>query len=131
MRIFINASLSSLAERRLNKEITKILDDLGIEYYLPQDAIQPGQGVDAAAVLEANLRAIEQCNVVLSVLDKPGLGVVFELGQALAMKKCVILFRSDMQDYLGKIMEGVWAGQSNKARSLEELKAILQRYAGN
>lgn len=130
MRVFINASLSSLAERQLNKEITKILDNLGVDYYLPQEAIPPAENVDSTAVLEANLRAIKGCDVVLSILDKPGLGVIFELGQALAMKKPVVLFRSDMQDYMGKIMEGVWEVERDKARSLEELKTILRRYAG-
>ncbi|MCK4386420.1 MAG: nucleoside 2-deoxyribosyltransferase [candidate division Zixibacteria bacterium] len=131
-KIFVNAPLSTLAEQQLNKEITKIVKELGFEIYLPQEVIPPGTNASAKRVFEANLQAVKDGDIVLSVLDKPGLGVIFELAYALALKKSVILFRSDKQDYLGKIIEGLWGSfeEKNKAQTLEKLKKILKTYSG-
>jgi len=129
-RIFINAPLSTLAEQQFNEEIAQIMTDLGFEFYLPQEAIPPANSTSATSIFEANLQAVKNCDIVLSILDKPGLGVIFELAYALAINKPVILFRSDKQDYLGKVIEGLWEKHDpkNKSRTLEQLKRILKTY---
>lgn len=130
-RVFINAPLSTLAEQRLNKEISEIVNEQGFECYFPQEVIPPGSNTSATRIVEANIQAVKNCDIVLSVLDKPGLGVIFELAYALALNKTIIVFRSDKQDYLGKVIEGLWERleQKNKARTLEKLKEILKTYA--
>lgn len=126
--IFINASLSTLSEQWLNKEFSEIIKELGFEVYLPQEVIPPGTNAAAVRIFEANVQAVKNCDILLSVLDKPGLGVVFEIAYALALNKTIILFRSDMQNYLGKVIEGLWQSfdSQKKAQTIEELKLILR-----
>lgn len=130
--VFINASLSSLAERAFNAEIEKVTKELGFQCYLPQAALPPEKDVRARNVFLENMEAIAECDILLSVLDKPGLGVVFELGYAKAMGKDIIAFRSDEQDYLGKVVEGLWEGLPDdcKARTLDELRFQLSTRLG-
>lgn len=128
-RVFINASLSSLAEQRLNTEIAAIVEEAGLCVYLPQRELPLGAKASPGDILEANSIAVANCDVVLSVLDKPGLGVAFELGLAFALKKCIVLFRTDTQDYLGKVIEGLWASQTEarRASTIEELRSLIAR----
>lgn len=126
----MNSSLSSLAEQLLNSKIANILIDLGYSVYLPQEIIPPNKNSSSIDIFNANLIAIKNCDIVLSILDKPGLGVAFELGFAISINKPTILFRSDVQDYLGKIMEGLWelTDINFKASSLEELRLVMKKF---
>ena len=131
-KVFLNAGLSSLAEQEFNKSLVKMLRKYNFEVYSPQEVLPPGIQVSATEIYNANLSAIAGSDIILCVLDKPGLGVIFELAQALAMKKKVIIFRSDIQDYLGKIIEGLWESIDNKykAQNLQQLNDILENEGG-
>src|SRR5688572_24296259 len=91
-RIFINASLSSLAEQRLNAEIASMIESLNAETYLPQRELPIDMLASAEEILIANMRAVQEADLIVSVLDKPGLGVAFELGFAAAIGKRCVLF---------------------------------------
>ncbi len=127
-RIFLNASLSSQAERLFNRRLKRILTEEGFECLLPQEILQPGKNVDNVQILKNNARFITSCDIVLSVLDKPGEGVIFELGFAIALKKPIIIFRSDEQDYLGKVIEGLYETipKDRKAANVKELRSVLK-----
>lgn len=126
-RIFLNAALWPAAHRQFNKRLRRIIEDHGFEVYLPQDASAPDHPPSAEEILKANVRAVENCDIVLSVLDCPGLGVAFEIGYAMAKNKTMIAFRTDLRTYLGKIIEGFWDNldSKSKARTLDELSAVL------
>lgn len=117
----------------LNEEIKSVLVETGYEPYVPQDALPPSPDVSPMHVLQTNIRAVEEADLVVTVLDKPGFGVAFELGFARALGKRVVLFRSDRQDYLGKILEGVWteAAEADRAATLDELRMKLQAGGGS
>lgn len=128
-QIFLNASLSSLAERLFNERLKRILVEEGFECLLPQETLPPGQNTDDIQALKNNMHLIEACDIVLSVLDKPGEGVIFELGVAFALGKPIIIFRSDKQDYLGKIIEGIYklVPEDRKTGNLQELRTIIKK----
>lgn len=115
----------------LNREIKAAVESAGFECILPQDILPPGPDVDSVRVFESNVEAVRRSDCVLSILDSPGEGVMFELGFATALGKPTILFRSDRQSYLGKVIEGVWtsAPSSRKATSLAELSRALEQIA--
>jgi len=128
-KIFLNAPLSSLAEQKLNQEIERLITAHGFSCYTPQEILPPGTGVGASEIVKSNIDALNQCDIILSVLDKPGLGVIFELAYAYAKDKEIILLRTDKQDYLGKIIEGFWERmpEERRAKSLADLEEILGR----
>lgn len=131
MKIFLCAGLSSLADRLLNQKILEVLSPFGFEMYLPEREIPAGTSMIASEILGANVAAIDSSDLVIAVLDKPGLGVAFELGFATAKGKRIVIFRSDPQDYLGKILEGLYEQIPRNARctSLAELQRCMERYA--
>lgn len=126
-RIFLNAALWPAAHREFNNQLRRIIEDHGFEVYLPQNAFPRDRTPSAEKILKANARAVENCDIIFSVLDCPGLGVAFEIGYAMAKNKTMIAFRTDMRTYLGKIIEGFWDSldSKSKARTLTELSAVL------
>lgn len=132
VRVFLNAPLSYIAAQILNTNIKKILEEEGFNCIFPQEILPPGTDVDPVQVFTQNTNFVKKCDVVLSVLDAPGEGVLFELGFAYALRKPIIAFRSN-DGYLGKVIEGLWKElpQNQKATTLEELRCKLRDFRSN
>ena len=128
-RVFFNAPLSSLAERLFNEELKRVLEEEGFECIMPQEILPPGPNTDPIKILRNNQQLMESSDIVLSVLDKPGEGVIFELGVAFAIGKPIVIFRSDEQDYLGKVVEGIYElmPEDRKAGNPQELRKIIRK----
>jgi len=129
-KVFLSSPLSQVAAQVLNIRIKEILEEEGFTCILPQDVLPPSPDTDPREVLRHNIRFVKKCDIVLSVLDAPGEGVIFELGVAHALNKPVIAFRSNVQSYLGKVIEGLWLTlpKSRKATNLEELRKKLKHF---
>lgn len=128
-RVFFNAPLSSLAERLFNEELKRVLEKEGFECVVPQEILPPGPNTDPIKILRNNQCLIESSDIVLSVLDKPGEGVIFELGIAFALGKPLVIFRSDEQEYLGKVVEGIYnlIPDDRKTGNLKELGSLVRK----
>ncbi len=127
-KVFLNSPLSHIAAQMLNSEIKRILVEEGFNCILSQDQLPPVPETDPLDVFTRNIELVNECDIVLTVLDSPGEGVVFELGIAYALRKPILAFRSDKQGYLGKVLEGLWRilPTSRRATTLEELRTRLQ-----
>lgn len=130
LKVFLNSPLSHIAAQTLNRKIKKILEEEGFICIMPQDILPPGRNTDSIEVLRQNFELVKKCDIMLSILDAPGEGVIFELGVAYALGKPIFAFRSDRQSYLGKVVEGMWLSlpESRKAKSLDELKSKLRHF---
>jgi len=128
-RVFFNAPLSSLAERFFNEQLKCILEEEGFKCIMPQEILPPGPNTAPVKILRNNQHLIESSDIVLSVLDKPGEGVIFELGVAFTLGKSIVIFRSDEQDYLGKIVEGIYnlIPNDRKTGNPQELGPIIRK----
>lgn len=126
--VFINSTLAPLMAQRFNEELVKIVKKEGFEVHLPQRVMPPNTSIPAIRIMKENIKAIEKCDVMLSVLDHVGLGVAFEIGYAIAKNKVLIAFRTDFQNYLGKILEGFWDSlePEKKAQDFDELRRVLR-----
>lgn len=131
LKVFLNSSLSHIAAQSLNLKIKRILKDEGFICVMPQEILPPGPNTDSKEVFVKNFELVKQSDIILSVLDSPGEGVIFELGVAYALGKPIIAFRSDRQDYLGKVVEGMWLTlpESKKAKNLKELRNRLKHFS--
>jgi nucleoside 2-deoxyribosyltransferase len=129
-QVFLNAPLSYIAAQILNLSIKKILEEEGFSCIFPQEILPPGTDVNPVKVFSQNTDFVKKCDVVLSVLDAPGEGVLFELGYAYALCKPIVAFRSNGVGYLGKVIEGLWKQlpESQKATTLEELRCKLRGF---
>ena len=130
LKVFVNSSLSNIAAQKLNLKIKEILEEEGFICILPQEILPPGPKTDSKQVFRQNFEFVKQCDIVLSVLDAPGEGVIFELGVAHALRKPIVALRSDRQSYLGKVVEGFWLTlpKTRRARSLDELRSKLKHF---
>ncbi len=127
--VFLNASLSSLAEKELNKQLERLVVDCGGRVFLPQRELPQGAGLTPADILDGNSAGVLKSDLILSVLDKPGLGVAYELGVAVSASKPILMFRTDTGHHLGKIIEGLWQRQPPEmtATSMSDLEMALKR----
>jgi nucleoside 2-deoxyribosyltransferase len=126
-RVFLSSPLSTLAEQNLNAALADLVRSNGHHCYVPQEHLPPGGGASALEIFEHNVAEVCKSDLVLTVLDKPGSGVVFEMAYAYALNKPILAFRSDQQGYLGKVLEGFWAALpvAQRATTLAELRSLL------
>jgi nucleoside 2-deoxyribosyltransferase len=129
-RVFLNAPLSNIAAQTLNTKIKRVLEEEGFICISPQEILPPSTNVDSREILKQNVEFVKQCDIILSVLDAPGEGVIFELGFAYAIGKPIVAFRSNRLSYLGKVIEGLWSElpESQKAASIDELRTRLKHF---
>lgn len=132
-KVFLNAPLSDTVAQNMNIKIKKILEEEGFICILPQEILPPGTNVDPKEVLRRNVELVKKCDIVLSLLDAPGEGVIFELGLAHALGKRIVAFRSNKVCFHGKVVEGLWSKlpESRKAMTLDELRSKLKRLRAN
>jgi nucleoside 2-deoxyribosyltransferase len=130
LKVFLNSSLSHLASQMFNQKIKELLQEEGFTCILPQDILPPVSSTKPKDVFQQNVELIRQSDLVLSILDAPGEGVIFELGVAYSSNKPIIAFRSDKQGYLGKVIEGFWLllPKYRKATTLKELRRSLKKF---
>ena len=95
---YVAAPLFSVAERRFNAELTRLLEAAGFDVFLPQrdgaERDRPPYGAmppeaRRAAMFELDVAKVIACDVLLIVLDGrvPDEGACFELGVAYAEKR--------------------------------------------
>jgi nucleoside 2-deoxyribosyltransferase len=90
--------------------------------------LPPGSGISSVKILEENEKAIEMCDIVVSILGcSSSFGVGYELAYARAKQKIIILYRRDTRNNLGEIAEGFWNREvrSKRAMNLTQLRDIL------
>jgi nucleoside 2-deoxyribosyltransferase len=109
-KIYLAAPLFSEAELRFNIRVKEILDSY-FDVYLPQedgglmvDMVKHGMSPASAArrVFESDIKAIQQCDILLIVLDGRSIdeGAAFELGYASAIGKICIGLQTDIRTLL-------------------------------
>lgn len=105
--IYIAAPLFSYSERELNAKLKKLLSKY-LDVYLPQedgglmsDMVADGMDRNRAAtkVFDADIDALEKCDVLLIVLDGRTIdeGAAFELGYAYALGKPCFGLQTDVR----------------------------------
>lgn len=95
-RIYFAAPLFCKAERDFNEHVTGILRKNGHEVFLPQEC---GGSKDTKALFDADIEAIDSCDVLLLVMDGrvPDEGATFELGYAYAKGKTCVGLKTDVR----------------------------------
>ena len=101
-KIYLAAPLFSEAEREFNAKIAGILREKKYAVHLPQEVGDDSSTRDEAEtgrIFEYNLKALDECDIVVAVVDGADAdsGTAWEIGYAYAMKKRVILLRTDFR----------------------------------
>ena len=101
-KIYLAAPLFSEAEREFNAKIAGILREKKYAVHLPQEVGDDSSTRDEAEterIFEYNLKALDECDIVVAVVDGADAdsGTAWEIGYAYAVKKRIILLRTDFR----------------------------------
>lgn len=103
MQIYLAAPLFSEAERDFNSKVAGKLRGAGFDVWLPQESLFVKEGTleEKKRIYEADITALEKCDVVVAVLDGVDVdsGVAFEIGFAVALGKPVVGFKTDHRTF--------------------------------
>ncbi len=137
MKIFLAAPIFSLAEREFNSKLAEELRKRGYDVFLAQELGILSSEEEKARLFSEDLKALDECNVVVAVLDGNDVdsGVAFELGYAYAKGKRIIGIRTDHRCFSPleevNLMLEVPA-EILKAESFEELvQKLVKALAGD
>jgi nucleoside 2-deoxyribosyltransferase len=93
-RIYIAAPFFNIAERWLVEEIRTQLLGMGVPVFSPLHDIGEGPGEIVAPL---DLRGLDECQVVLAVLNGCDAGTIFEIGYAVARGTPVIALAQNIR----------------------------------
>lgn len=130
-KIYLAAPLFSEAEREFNAKIAGILREKKYVVHLPQEVGDDSSTRDEAEtgrIFEYNLKALDECDIVVAVVDGADAdsGTAWEIGYAYAVKKRVILLRTDFRRVGRSEAVNLMLEESGEVvGSVEELVGVL------
>ena len=97
MKIYLAAPLFTTAEREFNARLATRLRTAGHEVFVPQE--NPASEPTGKAIFLKDLAGLVWADGIVAIMDgaDPDSGTAWECGYAYAMKKPVVLFRSDLR----------------------------------
>lgn len=93
-RIYIAAPFFNLAERWIVEEVRNQLLHMGVEIFSPLHDVGVGPGEVVASL---DLKGLDECDVVLAILNGSDAGTIFEIGYAVAKGVPVVALAQNMR----------------------------------
>jgi len=140
-RIYIASPLFSQAERNFNDYLSKFLENMGFETFLPQrdgyklsELLSNGASKSSALkkIFELDINEIKNSDIVVFIMDGrvPDEGACVEIGYAYAMGKECIGLKTDSRTLMSDLDNPLIIGslKDRIARNLKELEDFLISY---
>ncbi len=137
-RIYVAGPLFSEAEKRYNEYLSKCLEDMGFETFLPQrdgyelsELLANGDSESFAMgkIFKRDISEIQKSDIVVFVMDGrvPDDGACVEIGYAYAMGKECIGLKTDPRTLMSDLDNPMILGalKDRIARNLKELEDFL------
>ena len=102
-RVYLAGPFFTMAQRWMVGESKLYLQDQGFSIFSPLHDVGFGS---AAHVVPADIKALDECDVVFAIVDGLDSGTIFEIGYARAKGKPVIAFVQNESDGNLKMLEG-------------------------
>ena len=102
-KIYIAAPFFNLAERYIVEELRSQLLHMGVEVFSPLHDVGVGSGLEVAS---KDLAGLDNCDVVLAILNGGDAGTIFEVGYAVAKNIPVVALAQNMRPEDVKMPEG-------------------------
>jgi nucleoside 2-deoxyribosyltransferase len=142
-RIYIAGPLFSQAERHYNEHLSKFLEDMGFEIFLPQrdghklsELLANGASKSFALreIFKLDFSEIKKSDIVIFVMDGrvPDEGACVEIGYAYALGKECIGLKTDSRTLMSDLDNPMIIGtlKDRIARDLKELEAFFVTIEG-
>jgi nucleoside 2-deoxyribosyltransferase len=137
MKVFIAAPFFNARERKFNEELAKAIREFEFieDVWIAQEHgfLNSGSYKDKRRIFEMDLKALEECDVVVALLDGECIdsGTAFELGYAFALKKPIVGIKTDYRTFSGieelNLMVEVSLKKLIKCKDLNAAKDELKR----
>ena len=140
-RIYIASPLFSQAERNFNDFLSKFLEDMGFETFLPQrdgyklsELLSNGASKSVALkkIFELDINEIKNSDIVVFIMDGrvPDEGACVEIGYAYALGKECIGLKTDSRALISDLDNPLIIGtlKDRIARNFKELEDFLISY---
>ncbi len=137
-RIYVAGPLFSEAEKQYNEYLSKCLEDMGFETFLPQRdgyelsellANGDSESVAMGKIFKRDISEIQKSDIVVFVMDGrvPDDGACVEIGYAYAMGKECIGLKTDPRTLMSDLDNPMILGalKDRIARNLKELEYFL------
>ena len=137
-RIYVAGPLFSEAEKQYNEYLSKCLEDMGFETFLPQRdgyelsellANGDSESVAMGKIFKRDISEIQKSDIVVFVMDGrvPDDGACVEIGYAYAMGKECIGLKTDPRTLMSDLDNPMILGalKDRIARNLKELEDFL------
>ena len=137
-RIYVAGPLFSEAEKQYNEYLSKCLEDMGFETFLPQRdgyelsellANGDSESVAMGKIFKRDISEIQKSDIVVFVMDGrvPDDGACVEIGYAYAMGKECIGLKTDPRTLMSDLDNPMILGalKDRIARNLKELEEFL------
>ncbi len=102
-RVYLAAPFFNLGEIWMVEEARKCLAGMGVEVFSPLHDVGRGP---AEEIAEADLAGLDECDVVLAILNGGDAGTIFEVGYAVAAKKPVVALAQNVKPEDLKMPQG-------------------------
>lgn len=102
-RVYLAGPFFDLAQVWMVEQTRNNLREMGLQVFSPYHDVGLGSADD---VVLKDLRAIEECDVMLAITDGLDAGTVYEIGYARALKKPVVVYSERHKGESLKMMEG-------------------------
>jgi hypothetical protein len=101
--VYLAGPFFTMAERYIVAEAQRSLEGQGLEVFSPYHDVGPGP---SALVVPADIKGIEESQIVFAILDGLDAGTVFEVGYAKKMELPVVVFAQHVSAEALKMFEG-------------------------
>ncbi|MEL6560489.1 MAG: nucleoside 2-deoxyribosyltransferase [Bacteroidota bacterium] len=116
--IYIATSLKQSNSTVRNTVVTKVIERLSLEFYLPK--------IDNSAtdleIFSRNIKALELSRNVIFIPDQAGDGVFFEVGMAHALNKPIYGYSQLNEISQGRMAKGLWDFIPDDMKSKSEIE---------
>ena len=130
MKVYLASPFFTAEQLEVVMQVEKALAVSGLEYYSPRkDGVLQDMSLDERKaamkkIFELNVKNIDECDLLLAIMNWKDLGVVFELGLAFANAKTIITFCSNDE----KVNVMLKECSDGHVKGFQQLTSVLHDY---
>jgi len=130
VKIYFSGSIrGGRSDAKLYRQIIDDLQNYGdvLTEHIGNESVDDEVGQTDRQIYEQDMEWLRESDIVIAEVSTPSLGVGYEIGRAVAMKKRVVcLYRSEVRDNVSAMIKGSSNLRCAEYKTVEEAKKLIQ-----
>ena len=130
VKIYFSGSIrGGRNDAKLYRQIIDDLQNYGdvLTEHIGNESLDDEVGQTDRQIYEQDMEWLRESDIVIAEVSTPSLGVGYEIGRAVAMKKRVVcLYRSEVRDNVSAMIKGSSNLECAEYKTVEEAKKLIQ-----